>query len=118
MRSDISTIESEFTKEQIKFIRKYLKFVRDQLNNPTKPEIHIGAARYPIGRFVIKKSIIDTAIKNMEKYKENPHSPEALIKMDSRIKSLQQVKEITDSLKQRGKTIKKHNRKNDNNKTN
>lgn len=113
MKSDISTIESEFTKEQIKFIRKYLKFVRDQLNNPTKPEIHIGAARYPIGRFVIKKSIIDAAVRNLEKYRDKISLDSLKVRAESQIKSLTQVKEIIDSLKEKGKTIKKYNRKNE-----
>lgn len=118
MRSDINIFESEFSKEEMRFIKKYLRFVRDHLNNPTKPEIHIGAARYPIGRLVIKKAIIEDVIKKMKRFRDTRTNPRIADKINSQIVSLQQVKEITDSLKQRGKTIKKHNRKNDNNKTN
>lgn len=107
MRSDISTLESEFSKEELKFIKDYLRFVRDQLNNPTKPEIHIGAARYPIGRMVARKGVVPVAIENWSKYRDTQTHPEVKEKLTRSIESLKTIQSILEETKQRGKTIKK-----------
>lgn len=107
MKSDISTLESEFSKEELKFIKDYLRFVRDQLNNPTKPEIHIGAARYPIGRMVARKGVVPIAIENWSKYRDTRTNLQVRDKIDKSIESLKTIQTILEETKQRGKTIKK-----------
>lgn len=107
MRSDINTLESEFSKEEMRFIKDYLRFVKDQLLNPVKPEIHIGAARYPIGRLVIKRSIIKDALRNFERFKDTRINENIKNKVSKQIESLKNVQTIVENLKQRGKTIKK-----------
>lgn len=107
MKSDISTLESEFSKEEMRFIKDYLKFVKEQLNNPTKPEIHIGAARYPIGRMVVKRGILSIAIENWSKYRDTKTNEKVRDKLTKSIESLKTIQTIVEELKQRGKTIKK-----------
>lgn len=107
MRSDISILESEFTKEEMRFIKDYLIFVRDQLNNPTKPEIHIGAARYPLGRMVARRGVIPLAIESWSKHRDSRELPEVKERLTKSIESLKTIQTIVENLKQRGKTIKK-----------
>lgn len=107
MKSDISTLESEFSKEELRFIKDYLRFVRDQLNNPTKPEIHIGAARYPIGRMVARRGVVPIAIDRWSKYRDTKTNEKVRDKLTKSIESLKTIQTIVEELKQRGKTIKK-----------
>ena len=107
MKSDISILESEFSKEEMRFIKDYLNFVRDQLNNPTKPEIHIGAARYPIGRMIARRGVIPIAIETWSKYRDTRTVPKIKEKITKSIESLKTIQTIIENLKQRGKTVKK-----------
>jgi len=107
MKSDISTLESEFSKEEMRFIKDYLKFVKEQLNNPTKPEIHIGTARYPTGRMVVKRGVLPMAIERWSKHRDTRTTEQVKDKLTKSIESLKNIQTIVEELKQRGKTIKK-----------
>lgn len=110
MRLSINTLEPEFSKEEWKLIKDYLKWVKNEMKHPQKPEIVIGGARYPLGRFTIRRGLIKPFRQKMEKVMENPIKVEKLKPIDE---ALSKVQTIVDELKQNGKTVNAPKRKNE-----
>ena len=105
MRSDINTLG--FNKEEKELIEDYFRYVREKMTNPTHPEIHIGAARYPLGRFKIKRWLIRPFVDCRKIWLQTKESD----KMTKMIESVDKLVPIIDDLKKNGKTVNSGNRK-------
>jgi len=109
MRLDINTLESEFSTEEWRMIKDYLKWVKKEMKYPQKPEIHIGGARYPIGRFIIRRGLIAPfRVKIENKINKQPILEPQLKPIDQ---ALSTVQTIVEELKVRGKSVKSTKRK-------
>lgn len=108
MRSDINTLN--LSKEEKEFIIDYFKYVRTKINYPTHPEILIGSARYPIGRLILRNRLTEKFIKIRNKSFEDKDSP-VFDSFKKSIKHLEQVLQIFNEVKEKGKTVKKYKRK-------
>lgn len=104
MRSDISTLG--FNKEERQFIEDYFRYVREKMTYPTHPEIHIGAARYPLGRFKVRRGLIRPFVDCRRKWLESKESE----KMTNMIEAVDKLVPIIDDLKKNGKTVNSGNR--------
>lgn len=102
MRLDINTLEPEFTPEEWKIIKDYLKFVKGKLKYPDKPEIVIGGARYPFGRMVIRKGLLQPFKRKVEVTLEQ--RPEKKDKLNPLLESLSNIQTILEDLKLKGKS--------------
>jgi len=102
MRLDINTLEPEYTPEEWKILKDYLKFVKRKLKYPDKPEIVIGGARYPLGRMTIRKGLIKDFKKKVEVTLE--YRPEKKEQLEPLIESLSNIQTIVEDLKLKGKT--------------
>lgn len=110
MRSSTDIFESEFTKEEWKLIKDYFKYVKKELDTPSKPEIIVGSARYPLGRFTIRRGLIQP-FKEKLKIFANKLKPEKQQQVLKSIDALTQLQTIISELKQNGKTVKSEKRK-------
>lgn len=109
MKSNINTLEHEFSSEELKLIKDYLKYVKEELKHPTKPEVIVGAARYPLGRFKVKSGLLPYFRKKIElKLQEKPERQDKLEPID---KALSNIQTIVENLKVKGKTVKATKRK-------
>lgn len=107
MRSDINTLE--LNKEEKKFIEDYFKYVREKMTFPTHPEISIGAARYPLGRFLIKGWLIRPFVDCRKIYLKDKEA-KSFDKMKKMIETVDKLVPIIDDLKKKGKTVKSQKR--------
>lgn len=112
MRSSTDIFESEFTKEEWKLINDYFKYLKNELNFPSKPEITIGTARYPLGRFTIRKGLVEPFKKTLTTYRNKLDNPLKKEQVQQSIDALNHIQTITNELKQNGKTVKSDKRKN------
>lgn len=111
MKSTISTLENDFSPEEIQFIQDYIKFVRDQLNYPTKPEILIGSARYPVGRMVLRSGIVPKLLKQIRNYADTRRHPSLKDKAIKIADCFEKTYAICEEIKLKGKTKRKTKRK-------
>lgn len=109
MKSDINTLEPEFSKEEWRMIKDYLKHCKKELKYPTKPEISIGGARYPLGRFTIRKGLIQPSIQRLDKAMEM--KPQRAIKFNPVKECLLIIQTIIKDLRIKGKSVKSVKRK-------
>ncbi len=123
MKSDINTLGHNFNKEELQFIEDYFRYVREKMYHPTHPEIHIGAARYPLGRLVLRSKVAEKYIQNQKKYfdKRGDWEEPRFDSMRETVKCLNSVIDIYKDVRTKGKTVKATRRKKnetDNNSTN
>jgi len=105
MRSNIDTLG--LTKQEKDFIEDYFRYVREKMTYPTHPEIHIGAARYPLGRFKVRRGLINQFIDCRKVWLQSKESE----KMTRMVDSVESLLPIIDDLKKNGKTVNSGNRK-------
>lgn len=110
MRLDINTLETEFSPEEWKMIKDYLKWVKQELTYPTKPEIAVGGARYPIGRFTIRRGIIQAFKKKLEVIVDNSNETKTE-RYNSMIEALSNIQTILLKVNEKGKTVNSIKRK-------
>ncbi len=112
MRSDIDTLKSfDCTKEEREFILNYFRYVRKKMNYPTHPEINIGDVRYPLGRFILRTGVVPEYVLLRERFAETRTNLEIKQRILNHLDEVKKVHELTKSIRQRGKTIKKEKRK-------
>lgn len=109
MKLSIDTLKSDYTEEEWKIIDDYMEWVKKELLFPSKPEISIGTARYPLGRFRIKRGVILKFKLRLEKEKRK--RPKLTDYYQRMIDALSNIELIIKDVKQKGKSVKSTKRK-------
>lgn len=117
MRSDIDTIKKALSESQglteettLNLMKRYFRFVKNNLQQPTKPEITIGY----VGRFKVSLPKLNSHLTKLQqrvdgqdKYQDHELR---LQRTKQKIQSLGPLVDIFKELKQKGKTQKSHKR--------
>lgn len=111
MRSSTDIFESEFSEEEWELIKDYFKYVKNEMNVPSKPEIVIGTARYPLGRFIIRKGLVQPFKEKLQINADRLVNPEKKLQVLKSIDALNHIQTIIEELKLKGKTVKSTKRK-------
>lgn len=108
MRSDIGTLK--LSDEEKKFIEDYFKYIRLKMNYPTHPEISIGSARYPLGRFVLRQGLTKKFIEVRKNYLSKQGKTRYTEMLSKFVENLEEVYKKVEQIRTKGKTVNSYKR--------